>query len=123
MRELTATRRLLRRFEPGHRCLILLYHRIGTPITDPWTLAVSPERFEQHLALLRERFQPLALSALVTALQSGNLPARGVALTFDDGYADNLLAGAPLLEQYTIPATVYVTAGHLGAATSFGGGR
>jgi peptidoglycan/xylan/chitin deacetylase (PgdA/CDA1 family) len=119
VRELTGTRRLVRRFERGSRALILLYHRIDTPIADPWTLAVSPKRFDEHLAVLRERFRPLALAALVAALRRGSVPARAVALTFDDGYADNLLHGVPLLEQYTVPATVYVTAGLLGAAHEF----
>jgi len=119
LRGLTGTRRLLRRFEPGGRALILLYHRIDTPIADPWTLAVSPERFEEHLAVLRGRFHPLPLAALVAAVRSGRIPARAVALTFDDGYADNLIHGVPLLEQHTVPATVYTTAGLLGAAHEF----
>ena len=119
MRELTRARRLIRRFEPGTRALILLYHRIDSPITDPWRLAVSPERFGQHLAVLRDRFRPLPVADLVAALRARRPLARGVAVTFDDGYADNVLLGVPLLRQHTIPATVYVTAGYLGAPHEF----
>ena len=119
MRELTRTRRLVRRFEPGSRSLILLYHRIDRPVTDPWRLAVSPERFGEHCAVLRQRFRPLPLADLVAALRAGRPPARGVAVTFDDGYADNLLRGVPLLHEYTIPATIYITADYLGAPHEF----
>lgn len=119
MRELTGTRRLIRRFEPGARALILLYHRIDTPTTDPWTLAVSPERFDEQLAVLAQRFHPITLTALVDAVIRRRVPSRAVAVTFDDGYADNLQNGVPLLKKHSVPAIFYVTAGHIAATREF----
>ena len=79
---------------------ILMYHRVHRTAYDPWRLCVSPEHFEQHLALLaRENVVPL--SALLRT-------PRGVAITFDDGYFDNLETALPLLEKYKLPATVFV---------------
>jgi peptidoglycan/xylan/chitin deacetylase (PgdA/CDA1 family) len=96
----------------GH-AVILGYHRvIDGP--DPYQLAVAPERFAGQLAVLARMARPLPLSELPELLASGRVPKRTVALTFDDGYADVLHMAKPLLSQFGIPATVFVTSGPLG---------
>jgi peptidoglycan/xylan/chitin deacetylase (PgdA/CDA1 family) len=112
VRELTPMRRIAARLEPGARSLILLYHRVAAPVTDPWRLAVHPDRFAEHLGVLRDGgYEPVALGELVASLRRRRVPERAVAVTFDDGYADNLETGLPLLERFGIPATVFATAG------------
>lgn len=61
----------------------------------------------------------MRLQQLVHGLQSGRLPHRAVAITFDDGYADNLFNARPLLEHYDVPATIFVTTGHIGCKSEF----
>src|SRR5215217_5731168 len=96
----------------GH-ALILGYHRvIDGP--DPYQLAVSPERFAEHLAVLARMARPLPLGDLPDLLVRGEVPKRTVAVSFDDGYADVLHLAKPLLAQFGIPATVFVTSGALG---------
>lgn len=101
------------------RGAILLYHRVAAPADDPWQLAVSPATFDEHLALLSAEYVPIALSDFVAAARGGNIPERAIAVTFDDGYADNLHAGLPALESHGVPATIYVATAFTGTAGPF----
>lgn len=98
---------------------MLVYHRITDPATDPQRLAVSPLHFADHLAVLTERGQPMPLDDLVDQAQGGGVAPGTVAVTFDDGYADNLHGGAPLLKQARVPATVFISTGALATQQEF----
>ncbi len=93
--------------------LILMYHRVAEEDIDPWSLRVTPENFAEHLQVLQKYTQPMSLKDLAEAHQAGNIRDRSVAITFDDGYANNLHQAKPLLEKYQIPATVFVTTDYL----------
>jgi peptidoglycan/xylan/chitin deacetylase (PgdA/CDA1 family)/SAM-dependent methyltransferase len=101
------------------RALILLYHSIMPPRSDPWSLCVSPEHFEGHLQRIREWGTPLQLDELLDRLTSGTLPPNAVALTFDDGYEAVLSQARPLLEQYEVPATIFLPTAALDQAREF----
>jgi peptidoglycan/xylan/chitin deacetylase (PgdA/CDA1 family) len=105
--------RVIDRFGGG--ALILCYHRVAELDQDPQLLAATPKHFEEQLARLRERFTVRPLREL--AEHRG--PRRAVALTFDDGYRDNLTAARPALEDAGVPAAVFVTTGYTGAAREF----
>jgi peptidoglycan/xylan/chitin deacetylase (PgdA/CDA1 family) len=90
-----------------------MYHRIADEPVDPWGLAVSPANFEEQLCVLRRYRYPLCLADFVERLVAGSLPRHAVALTFDDGYVDNLTAGKPRLAAADVPATVFLATGYL----------
>jgi peptidoglycan/xylan/chitin deacetylase (PgdA/CDA1 family) len=98
---------------------ILMYHRVAEPLCDPWTLAVPPAEFERQMADLRAHRLPLSLVDFVARLRAGTLPAKAVALTFDDGYLDNLVNARPVLERHGIPATLFVATGFVGSREPF----
>jgi peptidoglycan/xylan/chitin deacetylase (PgdA/CDA1 family) len=102
------------RSRSGDRALVLGYHRIANPSSDPFSLCVAPERFEQQLDAIRRHARPLSLSELRHALVHDEPLDDAVAITFDDGYADLLTEALPLLEKHRVPATVFVIAGLLG---------
>ena len=98
----------------GGQALILGYHRITAYEHDPFNICVSPQHFAEQLIALRQLAEPIPLMVLLAGLREGNLPKRAVVITLDDGYADTLYEAVPLLEQYHIPATVFVTTGYQG---------
>jgi len=97
--------------EGSPKAAILMYHHLGEKDVDPWSLCVSPEHFAEHLQVLNEEAHLISLAQLTEAHKQGEIPDRAVAITFDDGYADNLHLAKPLLEKYDSPATVFVTSG------------
>jgi len=98
---------------------ILMYHRIAAPDVDPWGLAVSPAAFDDQLRALKSHRTVLSMSAFVERLSRRALPANAVAITFDDGYVDNLTAACPALERHGVPATIFITTGTIGAGREF----
>ena len=95
---------------------ILAYHSISeTPDAHIAPFAVRPSAFERHLDMvLAGGGTALAISDLVGRLERGEaLPERAVAITLDDGFADNLTVAAPMLAARGLPATVYLTTGFL----------
>jgi peptidoglycan/xylan/chitin deacetylase (PgdA/CDA1 family) len=58
----------------------------------------------------------LPLDELLRAAARREVPARAIAVTFDDGYADTYRFAYPVLRRYALPATVYLAAGFIDGA-------
>lgn len=108
-----------RRLSGGFGAFALLYHRVDEPASDPWGLCVTPSRFAAHLEVLHRHATPVALVDLARQATDGTLPLNVVAVTFDDGYADNLHNARPLLERYGVPASVFLSTGYAGHGRTF----
>ncbi len=99
---------------PAPRAAVLMYHAVGEVDIDPWGLFVSPSNFAAHVEVLARRARPLRLDQLPAAnAPDGGPVRRGVVVTFDDGYANNLLLARPLLARHGVPATVFVASAQL----------
>lgn len=102
---------------------VLMYHSITEEVypeaewRDPshflphLGLSVQKESFRAQMGLLRDQFNPVSLQELSEGLRKGVLPKGSVCVTFDDGWQDNLSLALPILEEFQIPATVFVTSG------------
>lgn len=72
----------------------------------PGDIDISPARFEQQLEWLARTKRVVTLDETLF-----HLPSRAIAITFDDGYRDNLTVALPLLEKFNLPMTLFVVAG------------
>jgi peptidoglycan/xylan/chitin deacetylase (PgdA/CDA1 family) len=90
---------------------VLVYHTISSPPEPVEADAdISPERFERQLQWLSRWRRVAKLEETLRAPAQRSL----VAITFDDGYRDNLTVALPLLEKFQLPMTLFVAAGFVG---------
>lgn len=95
--------------------MVLAYHGIGSSDGEGG-FVVTPGRFAEHLAALREAKMNVVTAAQVArAFAAGSrLPENAVMLSFDDGRADAMMFADPLLEEARMSATMFV----IGSAAS-----
>lgn len=93
--------------------LIFMFHGVAEE-PSPFRLAVSVRELEAFCEVAAESYDVLPLAELEARRRAGVLPARAIAITFDDGYADNHDVAWPILRRYGLPATVFVTTGAVG---------
>lgn len=88
-----------------------MYHRVLPPgaAIDGLNkgIGVSQDLFEQHIRCIAEKYRFLRLDDLPGHMR--NKEPMGVVITFDDGYRDTLELALPVLEKYSVPATVFVS--------------
>jgi peptidoglycan/xylan/chitin deacetylase (PgdA/CDA1 family) len=95
------------------RLLVLIYHRVHAVEDALFPREPTRQGFRWQMELLARHLQPLPLLEAVQRLADGRLPPRAVAVTFDDGYADNETIAAPILAAVGVPATFFVTTSYL----------
>jgi len=90
------------------RVVVLCYHSIHPQKAFS---SATPELLAQHLVWLKTHCRLIPFSQALQAAQKERGDRPFVAVTFDDGYADNYEYAFPLLRQYGVPATFFVTVG------------
>jgi peptidoglycan/xylan/chitin deacetylase (PgdA/CDA1 family) len=98
---------------PRARLSVLIFHRV-LPETDPlFPGEVTRARFDQICGWVKTWFNVLPLDEAAHRLSQGTLPPRALALSFDDGYADNRTVAAPVLQSHGLPCTFFIATGFL----------
>lgn len=105
---------------------ILAYHRVLT-IDNPDgfdfdldLISTSVDEFRQQMLYIKRNYRPIRLDQAVEALETGTpLPSDAVAVTFDDGYDDNYRHAFPILREVGVPATFFVSTGHIDSGAPY----
>ncbi|MGB8013333.1 MAG: polysaccharide deacetylase family protein [Terriglobales bacterium] len=104
------------------RAAVLMYHSVvEDPAQTANTIRISQSRasFESQMSALARRFNPVSMEQITEFAAAGRrLPRRPVAVTFDDGFADNYDVALPILRRYGIPATFYILVDAVETGTS-----
>src|SRR5690606_33941413 len=85
---------------------ILMYHRIA----DRSNTDIDVATFRAQLKLITRHFNVLSLSELLARYDRGEEIENAVVITFDDGYEDFYRNAFPVLHEYQVPASLFVTA-------------
>jgi peptidoglycan/xylan/chitin deacetylase (PgdA/CDA1 family) len=101
----------------GDRLLVLLWHNVEGTWSSPSPSGAGRQGLARQLRRLRQLATVVPLEEALEAIADRRpLPPRPVALTFDDGYRDNLEVAVPLLEDLGLPATFFLVPGLLSNA-------
>jgi len=115
---------LVHRLLYGQSAVILMYHRVipflsvGIDYVQPG-MYVSVKSFRRHAALLKEKFEVISLADIVTRLHLGKSVAGCCAITFDDGWLDNFTHAFGVLQEFKLPATVFLASSFIGTDKHF----
>jgi peptidoglycan/xylan/chitin deacetylase (PgdA/CDA1 family) len=98
---------------------ILMYHGVSAEsefqgLRNAAQLHLPREDFIAQVRVLKKHRKVIAISDMVEGLRQGDDLSNTVALTFDDGYDNNLRVAAPILADHGMPASVYLATDHIG---------
>lgn len=96
-----------------HSLRVLTYHRVDyperTPQLYPGLISATPDMFRKQMAYLAGKYHVVSMEAVLAACRGqAMLPPQAVLITFDDAYNDFARYAWPILQQYQLPATLFV---------------
>jgi peptidoglycan/xylan/chitin deacetylase (PgdA/CDA1 family) len=108
-------RNFIYRYTKGCHLCVLVYHRVNDELKD--SVTVSVKQFREQILFVKKYYEVFDLHELPN-LSSKKLKRPVVAVTFDDGYADNFEA-ARFLAENNIRASFFVTTRIVGTEYPF----
>ena len=88
-----------------------MYHMVcETDDSKEKRYCCHPKAFKKQMAYLkRAGYRVIEIDDLINSIKNGTtLPEKSIAITFDDGFADNYENAFPVLQEYGFPATIFV---------------
>ncbi len=100
-----------------------MYHKVSTANIDFMT--VTTEQLRRHLTYLRQaNYQFVSLANVLDSLKKDravSLPRRAMLVTFDDAYQNNLTNALPILQEFGVPVTIFVSTAFVGGMNEWDG--
>jgi len=108
----TGLMKLTSRLQKYEGAIILMYHSVADNTKSKWIDPqnhIAADIFAEQMDFLAKNRNVIPLDELLSIVkQQKNPPSGTVAITFDDGYLDNLDVAAPILERYNFIATLFL---------------
>jgi peptidoglycan/xylan/chitin deacetylase (PgdA/CDA1 family) len=104
----------------GPRFHILLYHGVHgddvvLDLRNRSGKHISATRFDVEMATIARSRALVSMLDIAAAIRGEHsIPDDAVAVTFDDGFANNYTHAWPVLERHGVPATIYLSTGFIG---------
>ena len=70
---------------------------------------IFAEDFDFLIKTLKYNGTPVTMDDIIDSSNGKEMPPRAFAVTFDDGFENNLSIAAPILTKHKVPATFYLT--------------
>lgn len=98
----------------ANKVAVLMYHSIRTDYK--YDNCINVDVFRQQLKMLiNSKFNIISLNTFLDFMEGKTtVPENAVLLTFDDGYEDFYKLAYPVLEEFNLPATMFVITSKIG---------
>jgi folate-dependent phosphoribosylglycinamide formyltransferase PurN/peptidoglycan/xylan/chitin deacetylase (PgdA/CDA1 family) len=101
----------------GDYPVMILYHHL---VSDrPHRLGVSTSYFLRQVNYLLRHYRVVSLSQAVELVRKGGVKVPTVAITFDDGYADNFVNLRAITEESGLPIGYFISTEHISSGREF----
>lgn len=90
---------------------VLMYHGVEKELPEGWprSLVMPTKEFQTQMQYLKEEgYTVVTVAELAQRLEQGQSVDKYVALSFDDGYKNNLLVAVPIMQQYGVKGSFFV---------------
>lgn len=103
----------------GPALSILIFHRVLEQPDPLFPGEIDARRFDALMRIVARGFRVVTVGQALAELTAGRLAPRTLAISFDDGYADNAEIALPILQRHALPATFFVATGFLDGGRMF----